>query len=119
MSNPQVEMTLDNLDGGALAELIQKELRNIGASIADPNFKASAKRKLSVSIEFAPDEKGQTCSITYSVKASLPGMESGKCMAFVAMKPGSKAITFFEPPRLPFDNGEPLPNIAELEARRA
>ncbi len=112
---PAVELTLDNLDGGALAEQIQVELRKIGNSIADPNLKTTTKRKLTIGIEFAPDEQGRAVQITYSVKSSIPSVEARKCVAFVQMHPTSKDITFYEPPRLPFEEPTPLPGVSAFE----
>jgi len=71
MATP-TEITLANLGNGALMECVGVELRKLCDNISDPNIKADAKRKLSISIEVKPDEKRQMAQITYSVKTSIP-----------------------------------------------
>jgi hypothetical protein len=121
MANPNVpvELTLATLDGGALQECVTAELRRIGENIANPNFKSSAPRELNLKIKFKPDEKGQAAQLTYEIKTKLAMPEPGKSMAFIAMKPGSSVITFFEPERHPsLYEDQPLPNISPLPAAR-
>lgn len=90
------EVTLANLGGGELMECATAELRKICENIADPNIKTDAKRKLQINIHIKPDEKGQTAIVAYEVKTSMPGPEPGKTMAYIAMAPGSSAISLFE-----------------------
>ena len=64
MSTP-TEITLANLGNGDLMECVGSELRKLCDNIADPNIKADAKRKLSITIEVKPDSKRSMAQITY------------------------------------------------------
>lgn len=90
------EITLANLAGGALMECASAELRRIAENIQDPNTKADAKRKLTISVQLEPDETRQMVKLTYTVKADVPGPDAGKTVALVAMDPGSKCLALFE-----------------------
>ncbi len=95
-NQPQTEITLANLAGGGLMECATAELRRICENIQDPNVKADAKRKLQIEVLIEPDEKRSMARVTYSVKASMPGPDAGKTMAYIAQDPTSKALTLFE-----------------------
>ncbi len=89
------EITIANLDGGALMELASREFRKICDNIADPNVNTSAKRKLQINITIQPDRKGQTADVTYAVKSQLVGPDAAKTQAYIAMAPGSQDISLF------------------------
>lgn len=63
--------TLQNIADGAAVELFQHELAKIAANIADPNTKATAKRKVTLTFEFAPDEDREEVHCHVSAKSSL------------------------------------------------
>ena len=118
MSAP-TEMNLSNLGNGALMECATHELRKICESIADPNIKTDAKRKLQINIVIKPDAKGQMAQISYEVKSTIPGPDAGKTMAYIAFTPEAKAISLFEVETHPplFEPEKPLAPITPLEKR--
>lgn len=65
------ETTLDNIADGAAVELFQHELKRIAKNIADPNTKPTAKRKITLTFEFAPDEVREEVHVHVSVKATI------------------------------------------------
>ncbi len=89
------EITLANLDGGALLETATSEFHKICNNIADPNVRTDGVRKMVVTIEIRPDRKGQSADISYSVKTTLVGPDKAKTIAFIAMAPGSEHISLF------------------------
>ncbi len=56
---------------GAITERIDYEMAKIIDNILDPNTKAVAKRKLSLTIEFVPDDSRQTIAVTSTAKSVL------------------------------------------------
>ena len=114
-----IEITLANLAGGGLMECASAELRKICENVSDPNTKADAKRKLVITVLIEPDETRQMARITYDVKSSIPGPDAGKTMAYIAMAPGSNAISLFEvETRLPFEE-TPLAPVTPLSTKQA
>lgn len=86
------KLTLETVGGGELAAQVAKELQNICENIADPNIKADAVRALKIELKVKPDAKRQTAEISYKVRASLPGMETSKTTAFIAMDAGELGL---------------------------
>ncbi|MGV0961780.1 MAG: hypothetical protein ACOYB1_18300 [Limnohabitans sp.] len=64
-----IEMSLANLDGGALEERFQYELKKVIKNIQDPNTDAEAKRTISISISLQPF-KGNRDICGYMVSCS-------------------------------------------------
>lgn len=63
--------SLDNLLGGAVAELYTKAMQEVAANVLDPNTKATAKRKIVITLEIAPDEQRDIADMDVSVKTAL------------------------------------------------
>lgn len=65
------QIDLNELAGGAMAERIAIELQHLAGNIADPNTKATAPRKLSVTITVTPDAEREIAAAVIDVKTSL------------------------------------------------
>ena len=121
---PKKELTLATLDGGALEEMVARELAWITENIRDTNTKRNAKRKLDISVVFSPDDKGETTSITYGVKSKLAPMLAGTTSAYVAIT-GEETVGLVEyekHPALPFGEEEgaaPAPAATPLRRMAA
>lgn len=86
------KLDLSNIGGGELMAHVERELSKICESIADPNIKASATRSLDIKIKIKPDDKRVTAEIAYSVNTKIPGAETSKTTAFIAMEQGELAL---------------------------
>jgi hypothetical protein len=91
MAKPK-KLELSNIGGGELAEIVDRELAKICENIADPNVKAEAKRELTIKVAFRPDKKRQTAEVAYSVKNNMPGPDTSKTTAFIAMDGGELGL---------------------------
>lgn len=118
----RTEMTLANLDGGALEEMVSNELKRIYQNIQDVNTKRTAKRKLDISIVFTPDDKGETVQLTYGTKSKLAPMLAGTTHATIAKTAGGDSLGLFEHekhPQLPFgDEAAETPKPQATPLRR-
>lgn len=56
---------------GAIEERIDLEMSRVLENILDYNTKATAKRKLTVTFEFVPDDERRTLSVIATAKSSL------------------------------------------------
>ena len=56
---------------GGFMEVTDLEMTKAIANIMDPNTPATAKRKITVSIELKPDDTRQNVSVSYNVKSAL------------------------------------------------
>jgi hypothetical protein len=107
------ELTLANIGGGGLAEDVTRELRRICENIADPNCKTDAKRSLKIDLKIKPDAKGQTATVTYEVKTSMPGPQPGSTTAWIAMHDNKLGLFQMDlrQNELPFN---PEPHVTEI-----
>ena len=119
MAKP-TEITLANLGGGGLMKLATAEMRRICENIADPNVRATAKRKLQISIIVEPDETRLMGKVTYSAEASIPGPDSGKAAVYIANDPeGQLGLFEMEYHRPLFEEPEPSSSVTPLSSKRA
>lgn len=63
--------TLQNIADGAAVELFGHELEKIAANIVDPNTKATAKRKVTLTFEFTPDEDREEVHCHVAAKSTM------------------------------------------------
>lgn len=66
-----MEVNINNLAGGAMAERINRELQKVAENVLDPNTKAEAVRTITVSIKIKPNDARQIGSTDIDVKSSL------------------------------------------------
>lgn len=69
---------MEKFANGAFTEQINRELKKVTENIQDPNTDATAKRRITVVIEFKPNEARNF--VTTGVQAkSIPGTGSWSC----------------------------------------
>lgn len=66
-----MQIDINNLAGGAMAERINRELQKVAENVLDPNTKAEAVRTVTVSIKIKPNDARQIGSTDIDVKSSL------------------------------------------------
>jgi len=66
-------LSLTNLKEGALVELFNSKLAEIISNIQDPNTPAKAKRTITITATFLPDEDRFLTRILLSCQTKLPG----------------------------------------------
>jgi hypothetical protein len=93
MNQPE-KLDLSNIDGGGLMELAGRELERIVENIADPNTKTDAARELTIKVKIKPDEKGMSTELSYSVTSKMPGAQTSKSRAWLAMGPDKRLGLF-------------------------
>lgn len=68
----EIDLQLSELANGAIQEKLNGELEKVFANIHDPNTSATAKRGVTIKLEFKPDENRQvvTVSSDFAVKVA-------------------------------------------------
>ena len=56
---------------GAIAEITDYEVERVVANIMDPNTAATAKRKITLTIELTPDDERRTIGVSVTAKSTL------------------------------------------------
>lgn len=65
---------------GAIAESVDYELNRVLANIGDPNTVPTAKRKITLTLVFSPDENRVRIEMASSVKSTLAPLSTVKTM---------------------------------------
>ena len=71
ISNEERRKSILEMARGGIMERVDYEMNNVVDNILDENTKATAKRKLTLTIEFTPDDKRQVINTQIVVTTSL------------------------------------------------
>lgn len=92
MENEEDEkLDINLLAGGAVREALEYALDDIFQNIKDLNTKAEKARKLTLTIEFRPDESRQVIKTSFNTKTSLVPVNS-ICTQLLLDKVGNKTV---------------------------
>lgn len=91
-------VTLDNLGGGAAAEMFQESLKKVIANIVDPNTKPDATRSITLQMKIKPNKNQRDmCVVELLVSEKLATVLPFETAIFVGMKQGEAAATEYAP----------------------
>lgn len=62
---------LDDLMNGAMTERFNRELSQVMRNIQDPNTDARAKRKITITLEFAPNERRDMATLKMDISSRI------------------------------------------------
>ena len=71
--NKNISISIDQLANGAVAERINAEMNKIADNILDFNTEAKKKRKLTITVEYLPNETRRIVATSIDVKSTLVG----------------------------------------------
>ncbi len=66
-----MEMSILEMARGAITERVDYEMGRVLQNILDPNTKATAKRKITLTVELNPDDERQTIGVSVTAKSVL------------------------------------------------
>lgn len=69
--NPEMQKSILQMARGAIMERADYEMSRLLANILDPNTSATAKRKLTLTLELKPDADRQTITVSCTAKPTL------------------------------------------------
>lgn len=76
---------LNKMAGGALFQRFNESMEKVAENIADPNTKATATRKVTITLTFKPTEQRDIVSGTVDVKTTLAQPEGSGLAIIVGM----------------------------------
>ena len=108
---------------GAIKERVDYDVAKVIDNILDLNTKAQAKRKITLTIEFAPDEDRKKIAISVTSKATLcPTNPVSTALAFVLNRNGEAQLVEMVPQvpgQMALDGSEQAaPKLLKLSAAR-
>ena len=66
-----MEKSILEMARGASTERVDYEMGRVLQNVLDPNTKATAKRKITLTVEFTPDDERQTIGVSVTAKSTL------------------------------------------------
>ena len=121
MKNEDKEnIDINTLAGGAIQESIKYGLEEIFENILDPNTDAEKVRKLTLTLEFRPDESRQVVKLKQSCKTSLCPTNAVTTQMLLGRN-GEKIVASellkHDPNQIAFDETGKLDNDKEIDER--
>lgn len=86
---------------GAFAERADYEMRKVIDNILDPNTKATAKRKITLTLEMVPDEERSQISVAVTAKSALAPTNPANTTLFVSADDNGEMVVVEAVPQVP------------------
>ena len=100
MSKPVLQpVNLGSIAHGALMELFELEIAKIASNIDDKNTKATAKRKVTFELIFAPDADRRAIDVTTRAILKLAGITDHASRVYLGKDTENRALLFDCDPR--------------------
>lgn len=91
-----IDLQLSELGNGAVQEKLDGELKKVFANIHDPNTAATAKRAVTIKLEFKPDETRKVISLSSDFTTKLAPVEGVSTTVLTGKDLGSGKIEAHE-----------------------
>ena len=89
-------ISLDALADGAVLEAFNREMQKVAANVSDPNTSATAKRSVTIRMEYKPDDDRELVAGTFNVTSKLCDVNGGAFKAVVGYNPVTKTGEAYE-----------------------
>lgn len=86
---------------GAFAERADYEMHRVIDNILDPNTKATAKRKITLTLEMVPDEERSQISVVVTAKSTLAPTNPAGTTLFVSADANGEMVVVEAVPQVP------------------
>jgi len=90
-------VSLISIGGGAAVELFDRELERVLRNVLDPNCPADAKRKITLTFTFAPDDRRECSRVAISSETKLAPPLGHGTLVYLGELDGEVAATEFNP----------------------
>ena len=107
---------------GAFEERVDYEMDKVIQNILDPNTKATAKRKITLTIELAPDDERQTIGVSVTAKSTLAPTNPVATSLYVTNDSNGELVVAEMVPQVPGQTSmdgteQEAPKLLKLAAR--
>lgn len=88
MSKQFVPISLATIKGGVLQEVFERELASVLENIADANTKPKTSRKITLEVEFKPNESREMAEVILKAQSKLAPVEEVSTMIYLEQDKG-------------------------------
>lgn len=81
-------LSIDNMAGGAVYEMVEEALKRLAANIADPNTEPTQKRSITLKIEASPYKDRSGAELSIKVDNKLAGLRPADGTMYIARRNG-------------------------------
>lgn len=99
--NKMTRESILQMGRGAFAERADYEMRKVIDNILDPNTKATAKRKITLTLEMVPDEERSQISVAVTAKSALAPTHPTSTTLFVSADDNGEMVVVEAVPQVP------------------
>ena len=111
--------TVNTIAGGAIPELFVYELNRVMANIDDKNTDPEFKRKITIEIDFEPNESREQIEVSIGAKSKLAAVKKTKSILYAVRDRAGKLIAYNHEYKQPSLFPEPTAAGPEDAAARA
>ena len=86
---------------GAFEERVDREMDRVIDNILDPNTKATAKRKITLTVELVPDDERQTIGVSVTAKSVLAATNPVTTALFITSDSNGEMVVAEMVPQIP------------------
>ena len=111
MQDTDTRKSIMEMARGAFMERADYEMARVVDNILDANTKATAKRKVTITMEFTPDDERSNVSVSVTVKSALAATNPVKTSLYIAGEKSGGGIQVVEmvpniPGQMSIEDGE-------------
>lgn len=81
-------LSIDNMAGGAVYEMLDEALKRMASNISDPNTEPTQKRKITITIDASPYKDRSGAEYTVKVENKLAGIRPAEGTMYIARRGG-------------------------------
>lgn len=93
-------VNLTTLGRGAAVELFQEELTKVLRNIEDPNTKPTERRRITITVDFSPNDERQVTDTTIQCVSKLAPVKRVKTLLYLGRQGGAPVAVEHDPKQL-------------------
>lgn len=101
MNESEQRNSIMQMARGAFQERVDYEMTRVIDNILDPNTKATAKRKITLTIELVPDDERENIAVAVTAKSTLASTNPVTTALFIARTNDGKHLIGEKVPQIP------------------
>lgn len=108
------QMSVATLRKGSAVEMVDEAIQRVLENVVDPNTDAKSKRKVVMTLTFAPDKERESMGVDITVKTTMAPQASVSTMAFLAHTRDGVACVEHDPKQPGLFDQPDAENIADF-----
>ena len=108
-------LSIATLRRGSVVEMVDEAIQQVLENVADPNTEAESKRKVTLTLTFAPDKEREQMGVAIAVKAAMAPQAIVTTTAFLAHTRDGIVGAEYDPRQPGLFQEEDAENVADFK----